>query len=86
MVSYIKLFFGGGGPVGEVEEVLPPQILWKVFTVMGLLQKREYNMETYSMLMLTAILPNRAGVKIGTSWDFLYLKNYIEEKANNISD
>ncbi len=46
----------------------------------------EYNMETHSMLMLTAMLPNRAGVKIGICWDFLYLKNYINEKVNDISE
>ncbi len=46
----------------------------------------DYNLETSSMLMLAAKLPNRAGVKIGISWDFLYLKNKINEIANNISD
>ncbi len=44
----------------------------------------DYNLKTHSMLMLTAMLPVRGDQNISFRWDFLYLKNYIEEKAHDI--
>ena len=46
----------------------------------------EYDMEPRSLLLLTARLPVRHDQKVTIWWDFLFLRNYIRGKVNDISE
>ena len=46
----------------------------------------ERELETDSMLMLTVKMPVHKGQKAIIWWDFLFLRNFIHEKVNDISE